>query len=88
MGLFETIFGKPKHLLKAPSLEESKKECAEINATPKEIKEAKKMVRYICTKCGYHSGIVRRCSACGGWLRYWRLAERIRENREIEEESE
>lgn len=85
MSLLKSIFGKPDYLLKAPSLEESKKECTAIKATQKEVAEAKKCVSYICTRCGYHSGIIRKCPACNGWMRYWKLSERIRHLRDISE---
>ena len=75
------FFKRPKYKLKSPTLEESKKQCEEINATPKEINIAKKRVSYICEKCGYHSGVIRKCPACDGWLRYHTLAERILEER-------
>ena len=77
-----------RYKLRAPSLKESKEECAKIQATDHEIKKAKEMVRYICETCGYHKdkswdGKLRKCNACGDWLRYWRLAERITHLREI-----
>jgi len=88
---FQTLqktFGNPKAKLKALPLEESKKECEKIKATPKEIKKAlKDCIHFVCENCGYHSGIIRRCPACGGWLRYWQLYERILEERKLNEES-
>ena len=68
--------------MKGLTLEESKEKCNEIKATQSEIKAALKLVRYICTNCGYHSGILRSCPACGGKLRYWQLYERILKMRE------
>jgi len=78
---------KSKDPLDPPTLEESKKQCKEINATPTEIKRARKQeCHYICTRCGYHSAIIRRCPVCGGWLRYWTIAEIILDWRELDKE--
>jgi len=91
MKLFNLFKINQKGKLKPLSLEESKKRCKKINATSKEIREAKKLVRYICKNCGYHkdknwNGKLRRCNVCGGWLRYWELYERILDNRIVEEQ--
>jgi len=78
------IGGKPEDLLKPLSLEESKKKCEEIKATPSEIKKALtyyKDCKFICSDCGYHSLIIRRCPACGGWMMYFQLYQRIQEQR-------
>lgn len=78
----ELAFGKPHKKLRALALEESIKKCAEINATDKEIEKARThLTKYVCEKCGYHSGNIRRCPVCGGWLRYWQVYERILEFR-------
>ena len=92
LGMGDGEKEKHRHNSKALILEESKKECKEIKATPKEIRVAKRMVKYICDKCGYHQGVswdgkLRRCKSCGNNLRYNQLYERILENRKLEKES-
>ncbi len=81
MGFLD-FFKDPSIKLKPLSFEKSKEKCVEIDATKKEINDGKKGVKYICEDCGYHQdkswdGKLRRCNACGGWLRYWQLYERI-----------
>ena len=83
----QKTFGNPKSKLKPLSLQESKKKCERIKATPKEIKIARRQaVHYICENCGYHSRIIRRCPACGSWLRYWQLYEIILDSRKLDKE--
>lgn len=80
----QTRFGNPKLKLKPISFQESQQKCKEINATPEEIKEAKQQqAKYVCEKCGYSSVFLYRCCACGGWLRYFQLYERILESRKL-----
>lgn len=86
MGLWDWFMQRRKNKkskLLHLTLEESKKKCEEIGATQEEIDFALKGVKYVCEKCGYHSGIVRRCPACNGLVRYHQLYERILENREL-----
>lgn len=80
----------PRDMLKPPTAEEDTAELKSINATKKEIAQARGLDDYICPKCGYHQGVswdgkLRRCKGCGNYLRYWRLAERILELRGLEE---
>ncbi len=88
MGLLTKLFGAPK-LLEPQSKETEQQELRKINATSKEIKEAEKLVEFKCTKCGYHQGRswdgkIHKCKACGGWLKYWKLSERVLENRALQ----
>ena len=79
-----------KYLLPPPP-EQEEAELKALNPTPEELKFARNTVDYICMGCGYHQGAswrggVRRCAACGGWLRYETLAQRVIHSRKVAEE--